>query len=97
MPDELTIEEVRHVATLARVGATPEELERLLSQLSQILETFQVLQEVDTEGVEPTGHAMALQNVLREDDPRDPFSAESIMANAPHEHEGFFRVKAVLE
>jgi aspartyl-tRNA(Asn)/glutamyl-tRNA(Gln) amidotransferase subunit C len=72
-------------------------LERLRSQLSQILETFQVLREVDTEGVEPTGHAVPLQTVLREDEPRPPYPASSILANAPREQEGYFRVKAVLQ
>ena len=59
----LTPEEVQHIALLARLGLTPEELERDRTQLSDILEQFQVLQEVDTEGVPPTGHSMPLEHL----------------------------------
>ena len=97
MPDELTSDDVQHVAALARIGATPEELERMRSQLSQILEVFQILQELNTEGVEPTGHAIALQNVLREDEIYPSTPHDDILANAPREEDGYFRVKAVLE
>ena len=97
MPDELTLDHVQHVAALARIGVAPEELERMRSQLSQILEVFQILQELNTEGVEPTGHAIALQNVLREDEMHPSTPHDDILANAPREEDGYFRVKAVLE
>ncbi|MBI4328570.1 MAG: Asp-tRNA(Asn)/Glu-tRNA(Gln) amidotransferase subunit GatC [Chloroflexi bacterium] len=94
---QLTIEEVYHIAALARVAVTPEEAETLRAQLNHILESFRILQELDTTGVEPTGHAIALQNVMREDVSRDSFSREAVLANAPNAQEGFFRVKAILE
>lgn len=94
---QLTVEEVYHIAALARVAVTPEEAETLRAQLNHILENFRILQELDTTGVEPTGHAIALQNVMREDVSRDSFSREAVLANAPNAQEGFFRVKAILE
>lgn len=93
----LTLDELRHLAALARVGATEEDLERMRAQLTSILEHFRVLQEVDTTGLEPTGHAIALENVLREDDPRPSFPREEILANAPAAQEGSVRVRRVLE
>ena len=93
----LTSEEIRHIALLARVGLTPEELERYRAQLENILENFQVLQDVDTEGVPPTGHSVALENVLRDDEPAPSFDKEDMLANAPRREEDYFRVRAVLE
>jgi len=93
----LTSDEVRHVALLARVGLTPEELELYRSQLESILDYFQALQEVDTEGVPPTGHSVPLDTVLREDESQPSLSKEDILANAPRREEDYFRVRAVLE
>ncbi len=94
---KLTKEEVEHIALLARVGMTPEEVERYREQLSNILENFQVLQQVDTNNVQPTSHSIALENVMREDVSSDSFPQEEIVANAPQEEGGLFRVKAILE
>jgi len=93
----LSREEVTHIATLCRLGLSEEEIERLREQLSNILEQFEVLKEVDTEGVEPTGHSVALQTVMREDEPRPCCDKEDILANAPVREDDYFRVKAVLE
>ena len=93
----LSREEVTHIATLCRLGLSDEEVERLREQLSNILEQFEVLKEVDTEGVEPTGHSVALQSVMREDEPRPSYDKEDILANAPVREDDYFRVKAVLE
>ena len=93
----LTSEEIRHIALLARVGLTPEELERYRSQLENILENFQELQDVDTEGVPPTGHSVTLETVLRDDEPEPSFGKEDMLANAPRREEDYFRVRAVLE
>lgn len=94
---KLTKEEVEHIALLARVGMTPEEVERYREQLSNILENFQVLQQVDTNNVQPTSHSIALENIMREDVPSPSFPQEEIVANAPQEEGGLFRVKAILE
>jgi len=93
----ITREEVRHVATLFRLGLSEEDIARFQEQLSQIIDYFQVLQQVDTEGVEPTSHTLALENVMRDDEPRPSFPPEDILANAPLPANGFFRVRAVLE
>ena len=93
----ITREEVRHVATLFRLGLSEEDIARFQEQLSQIIDYFQVLQQVDTEGVEPTSHTLALENVMRDDEPRPSFPHEDILANAPFREDSFFRVRAVLE
>ncbi|MBI4298751.1 MAG: Asp-tRNA(Asn)/Glu-tRNA(Gln) amidotransferase subunit GatC [Chloroflexi bacterium] len=90
-------EEVRHIALLARMGMTEEDIERMQHQLSNILESFEVLKQVNTDDVHPTGHSVALDTVLREDEPRDSYSKEDILANAPHREADLFRVRAVLE
>ncbi len=93
----LTPEEVQHIALLARLGLTPEELERDRTQLSDILEQFQVLQKVDTEGVLPTSHSMPLESVMRDDEPSASLSKEDVLANAPNREEDYIRVRAVLD
>ena len=93
----LTQEEVSHIAKLARLGLSAEDVERMREQLSSILEHFQVLQELDTTDIPPTAHVVPLHSVLREDLPADSFSPEDILANAPRPEEGYFRVQAVLE
>ncbi len=94
---KLTRQEVVHVARLARVGLTEEDVERLQIQLSNILDNFGSLKEVDTEAVPPTAQAVPLVNVMADDAPSPSLSQPDILANAPEEEEGFFRVRAVLE
>ncbi len=72
-------------------------MEKLREQLSHILETFEVLQQVDTTGIPPTAQSIALQNVLREDEVAESLPPDQILANAPQKNQGFFRVQAVLE
>ena len=93
----LTDEEVRHVAALARVAMTDDEVELMRSQLSNILDHVDVLNQVDTEGVEPTGHSVDVTSVMRDDDVSESARLEDVLANAPFTHDGFIRVKAVLE
>ena len=93
----LTSEEIQHIALLARVGLAPDELERYRSQLENILENFQVLQEVDTDGVSPTGHSVRLESVMREDEASPSLPKEDTLANAPRREDDYFRVRAVLE
>ena len=93
----LTTEDVRHIALLARVGMTDEELEQMRDQMSHILENFGVLSQVDTEGVEPTGHSVDLGTVMRDDRITDSSPKEDVLANVPSREDDFIRVKAVLE
>lgn len=93
----ITTEEVRHIATLARVGMTGDEVERMRDQMSNILEQFDVLARVDTEGVEPTGHSAGLQTVMREDTAEPSADREDVLSNAPRREGDLIRVRAVLE
>ena len=93
-------QEVQHMATLARIGLTDQELDSFQGQLSHILEQFQILAEVDTTGVSPTGHAAGASGeagVMRDDTPQESASFEDVLSNAPRQEGDFFRVKAVLE
>jgi aspartyl-tRNA(Asn)/glutamyl-tRNA(Gln) amidotransferase subunit C len=94
---KLSREEVLHIARLARLGLTEEDVERFREQLSNILENFEVLKEVESEGVPPTTHAVPLQNVLREDEVAPSLPQDEVLANAPRQEEGHFKVRAVLE
>ena len=93
----LSREEVAHIALLARLGLSQAEVERFQEQLSNIFENFEILKQVDTEGVPPTAHTIALQNVARPDEVAPSFPRDQILANAPREEEGCFRVRAILE
>ncbi|MDP2954645.1 MAG: Asp-tRNA(Asn)/Glu-tRNA(Gln) amidotransferase subunit GatC [Chloroflexota bacterium] len=93
----LTREEVLHIARLARLGLSEEDVARFQEQLSKLLEHFQVLQQVDTAAVPPTAHAIPLQNVMRPDVVSPSLSQEEVLSNAPRREGDFFRVRAVLE
>ena len=94
---KLSREEVLHIARLARLGLTEAEVDRLSEQLSNILENFEILQQVDTSDVLPTAQSIALQNVMRDDDVTPSLPANEILANAPRREGDCFRVRAVLE
>jgi aspartyl-tRNA(Asn)/glutamyl-tRNA(Gln) amidotransferase subunit C len=94
---KLSREEVQHIALLARLGTTETELERFREQLSNILENFQILQQVDTTDVPPTTQSVALQNVVRDDEVAPSLPPDDVLANAPQREGELFRVKAVLE
>jgi aspartyl-tRNA(Asn)/glutamyl-tRNA(Gln) amidotransferase subunit C len=90
-------EEVLHIARLARVNLAEEEITRLSEQLSNLLENFEVLQQVDTEGVPPTAQSVSLQSVMRDDEVNPSLPPDDILANAPRRDDDCFRVRAVLE
>lgn len=85
------------MAALARLGLGEGEIERMVSQLNNILEAIAVLQEVDTSAIGPTAQVIPLENVMREDDPRDGMSREAALANAPLREGAHLRVPVVLE
>jgi len=89
--------DVEHVAELARLHLTDEELDRMQGQLSRILEAIAVLRDVDTSAVGPTATVLALENIMREDDPRDGISREAALANAPLREGDHLRVPLVLK
>lgn len=94
---KLNKEEVEHIAALARLGLGDQEKEQLREQLSNILENMEVLKELDTTHVPPTAQAIVLQNVFRDDEARPSLKAEEVLANAPQQEEGSFKVRPVLE
>ena len=94
---KLSHEEVLHIALLARLGLTEAEVDRFREQLSNILENFEVLQQLDTSGIPPTAQSIALQNVVSDDEVVPSLPQSRVLANAPQKEENFFRVRAVLE
>lgn len=93
----LTPEQVRHIARLARLGIEDAEVGRFAGQLSEILDYFERLEQVDTENVPPTAHTLPIHNVFRDDQTAPSLTAEEALANAPQSEDGFFRVRAVLD
>jgi aspartyl-tRNA(Asn)/glutamyl-tRNA(Gln) amidotransferase subunit C len=85
-------DEVLHVARLARLELTDEEVGRFTDQLSAILEAVAKVSELDLSDVEPTAHPLDVVNAWAEDEPRASISVDEALANAPERHGGFFKV-----
>jgi aspartyl-tRNA(Asn)/glutamyl-tRNA(Gln) amidotransferase subunit C len=92
----LTIEDVEHVAALARLGLTDAEKERLRDQLSGILEHIAALEEIDTAAIPATAQTIALTNVMRNDEVRPSLPVVQVLANAPRRSGDFFEVHTPL-
>jgi aspartyl-tRNA(Asn)/glutamyl-tRNA(Gln) amidotransferase subunit C len=90
-------DEVLHVARLARLALTDDEIERLTSELGAILEAVGVVAELDLVDVPPTSHPLDLVNVWDEDEPRESLSLDDVFANAPARDGDHFRVPPVGE
>ncbi|MEW6648599.1 MAG: Asp-tRNA(Asn)/Glu-tRNA(Gln) amidotransferase subunit GatC [Chloroflexota bacterium] len=93
----LSIDEVEHIAQLARLELTPAEKERFRRQLSDILEYAARLQQVDTSGIPPTSSVLPAHSRLRDDDPLSSLPREAVLANAPQQRDDQFQVPPVLE
>ena len=85
-------EQVLHVARLARLRLTEEDVDRMAAELSGILEHVDRISELDLDAVEPTSHVVELENVLRADEPRPSWPKEKVLEQAPDPSEGAFRV-----
>jgi aspartyl-tRNA(Asn)/glutamyl-tRNA(Gln) amidotransferase subunit C len=94
---KLTREQVIHIAELARLSLTDQEIALYQEQLSAVLEYAERLQDLDTEAIPPTATVLPARNVMRADEPRPAMAREDILANAPETQDGCFRVQAVLE
>ena len=92
----LTREDVIHVASLARLGMSDEELTMFQEQLSSILGHIEALNELDTDAIPPTAQVVPLENVLRPDEIRDSLSQETVIAMASETRDGFIAVGAVM-
>jgi len=79
------------------LGLSEEEVEKFSLQLSNILENFEILKEVDTADVPPATHTIPLQNVIRKDDVADSYPQAEILSNAPKQEGDCFKVQAILE
>lgn len=90
-------ETVKHVARLARLGLSEEDVETFKNQLSVLLENIAILQEVDISGVPPTAHASRLVSIMRSDVPQPSYLPEALLANAPDQEDNCLKVNAVLE
>ena len=92
----LTTADVKHVAALARLGLSDDEIERLREQLSSILDHIAALEELDTAAIPPTAQVLPLTNVMRDDVVRTSLPREAVLMNAPRQTEGFFEVHTPL-
>lgn len=90
-------EQVRHVANLARLAVTEEDVNMFTKDLDSIIKYAELLDEVDTSNVEPTTHVLNIKNVLREDEPRQWLSQEEVLKNAPDHKNGQIRVPSIIE
>lgn len=94
---EVTRDEVRRIAELAKLRLSDDEIELFRDQLADILSHFRTLDELDTSDVPPTQHVLDVENVLRADEARPSVSADEALANAPRARDGFYDVPAVME
>ena len=93
MIDRAIVEKVAH---LSRLALTEEEAALYAAQLSDIMETMEVLQQIDTEGVEPLAHVLPIKNVLRSDEVGETLPKEKVLASAPNEIDGMFGVPKIV-
>ena len=94
---KITEKEIEHVANLARLNLTPEEKQKMTKELAEIINFADKLNELNTQGVEPTAHVLPMANVFRKDEVRSSFEREAILANAPTAEDGCIKVPKVVE
>ncbi|MFP4250027.1 MAG: Asp-tRNA(Asn)/Glu-tRNA(Gln) amidotransferase subunit GatC [Armatimonadota bacterium] len=94
---EVSREVVEHVATLARLALSDEEIDRLQHEMGRILEHADRLQDVNTDDIEGTSHVIPMTNVYREDEVGESLTPEEVVANAPESAEEFFKVPRIVE
>jgi aspartyl-tRNA(Asn)/glutamyl-tRNA(Gln) amidotransferase subunit C len=92
----LTNADVEHIAHLARLQLTPDEVQQYRQELSDILDHFEALRQVDTSTVSPTASVVSLRTVMRDDTVGSSLPTEDALANAPDAEDGYFRVPAVF-
>lgn len=94
---KISLEDVDHVARLARLELSAADKERMRSELDGILSYIDKLRALDTRDVEPTSHAVPVTNVMRDDVERPSLAQEDMLANAPDRHRDMFRVPRIIE
>ncbi|PAQ16730.1 Asp-tRNA(Asn)/Glu-tRNA(Gln) amidotransferase GatCAB subunit C [Bacillaceae bacterium SAOS 7] len=93
----ITEEQVRHVANLARLAVTDEEVEKFTSHLDAIISFAEQLNELDTTDVLPTSHVLDMKNIMREDEAKPGLPQEEVLKNAPDHQNGQIRVPSIIE
>ena len=93
----VSVEDVRGVSALARLRFSLEEEQRLTGELNRILQYMDKLNELDTEGVEPTSHVLPLANAFRQDEVESSSSVAEILAAAPQRQESYFKVPRIID
>jgi aspartyl-tRNA(Asn)/glutamyl-tRNA(Gln) amidotransferase subunit C len=93
----VTLKDVEHVASLARLEFLDDEKKKLMDQLNKILEYMEKLNELDTSNVEPLAHVIPLTNVFREDAVKPSQPVSEILKNAPSKTDKFFKVPKVID
>lgn len=93
----ITEEEVKRVAELARLEVTEEETKQYKDHLSMIISYFEKLNELNTEGVKPTTHVLDLKNIYSKDEAKHTIKREDAFKNAPDAEDGYFRVPSIME
>ena len=94
---KVTTKDVEYIAQLSRLTIPESGMEKFTEQFNQILNYADILNELDTKGIEPTAHVLPLSNVLREDVAVEGVSQEVALMNAPAVHDGGFKVPRVIE
>ena len=94
---EITKDQVKYVANLARLNVSETEAEELRTHMADIITFADALNEVDTEGIEPTNHAIKVENVLREDVVKESYDRDEILKNAPMKQAGCYAVPRIVE
>ncbi len=94
---KITREQVQHVARLARLSLSDDEVAMFTGQMADILAYVEKLNELNTDGIVPTSHAVPMENAFRDDVVRPPIGADAALANAPDRIDDFFRVPKVIE
>lgn len=94
---KITRKDVEHVALLSRLELGDNDVAKFTGQLNAILDYIEVLNKVDTTGIEPTAHVLPIKNVARADEVRPSLPRELALANAPEQEDGYFKVPRILE
>ncbi len=94
---KITKEQVLHVAALARLKLSPQEVEMFIAQMGDIIEFADKLNDLDVENVKPTAQALEIQNVFRQDECRESYPREKILSNAPAQSDGCYIVPKIVD
>ncbi len=94
---KVSADDVKYIAQLSRLTVPEAEMEKFTEQFNQILNYADILEKIDTAGIEPTAHVLPVSNVLREDVAKPGVTHEEALLNAPAVHNGGFKVPRVIE